>query len=112
MLKLNLVHKNGSSRDIELDTSVIFLNDSFVKEDIEKYDSILYAAKPGIHQTIFDVSDVKDYFVFGFGKNNKMNMKNILTGGHQFLLGMHQPYILFIKNNHLSIDERITEFSV
>lgn len=109
MLKFNLLHKNGSSREIYLDTPVDFLYNSFVKENIEKHDSILYVAKPGIHQTIFDVSGMKDYFIFGFGKNRKMNMKNILTGGDNFLLGMHQPYILFIKNHHLNIDERIVE---
>jgi hypothetical protein len=111
MKTFNVIKKNGESREFDIQTDVIKLEESFVKYDISKYDSVMFLAKENIQQTIFDVSSIKDYFVFGFGRNKKMNMKNILTGGDYFLLGMHQPYILFIKNKYVNINERIINFS-
>ena len=111
MKKFNVIKKSGESRELEINTDVVNLNESFVKYDVSKHDAIMFKAKEDIQQTIFDVSNIKDYFVFGFGRTNKMNAKNILTGGENFLLGMHQPYILFIKNKYIDFDERIITFS-
>lgn len=111
MKKFNVIQKGGNLRDLEIHTDVISLDESFVKYDISNHDAVMFLAKEKIQQTIFDVSNLKDYFVFGFGRTKKMNAKNILTGGNNFLMGMHQPYILFIKNKYINTDERIISFS-